>query len=143
MLEALGKKPGDKPCNTIDTLVGVRTELKGNLVFSGGLRVDGRIEGNVSSQGEGNSVLVVSESAVITGDVNVPHVVVNGRIRGNVTASERVELQAKATVEGDVGYKILEVQAGAVVIGAMRRTGERATVTPIKSVESAGAAAKT
>lgn len=143
MLEALGKKPGDKPCNTIDTLVGARTELKGDLVFSGGLRVDGRIEGNVSSNGEGNSVLVVSENAVITGDVNVPHVVVNGRIRGNVTASERVELQAKATVEGDVGYKILEVQAGAVVIGAMRRMGERASVTPIKPAESAGAAAKT
>jgi cytoskeletal protein CcmA (bactofilin family) len=143
MLEALGKKPGDKPCNTIDTLIGARTELKGNLVFSGGLRVDGHIEGNVSAQGEGNSALVVSETAVITGDVTVPHVVVNGRIRGNVTASEKVELQAKATIEGDVGYKILEVQAGAVVIGALRRLGERATVTPIKSAESPASVAKT
>ncbi len=138
MLEALHKKSAnDKPCSTVETLIGVRTELKGNLAFSGGLRVDGRIEGNVLAQGDGNSTLILSENAVITGDVTVPHLVVNGRIRGNIVAAERVELQPKAVIEGDVGYKILEVQAGAVVVGAMRRTGERDPAGARKGVAGA------
>lgn len=138
MLDALHKKSGnDKPCSTIETLIGVRTEIKGNLAFTGGLRVDGKIEGNVNAQGDGNSTLILSENAVITGDVTVPHIVINGRIRGNIIAAERVELQPKAVIEGDVGYKILEVQAGAVVVGAMRRTGEREAAGSRKAVAGA------
>jgi cytoskeletal protein CcmA (bactofilin family) len=53
MLNALGKKPSDKPCNTIDTLVGAKTELKGDIVFTGGLRVDGKVRGNITAKGDG------------------------------------------------------------------------------------------
>src|SRR3989344_8504284 len=80
MLNALGKKPNDKPCNTIDTLIGVKSELKGDIVFSGGLRIDGKVRGNVTAKGEGNSTLVLSENATITGNVTVPHIITNGTI---------------------------------------------------------------
>jgi len=67
MLEKIAKKPNDKPCNTIDTLVGVTTELKGDITFAGGLRIDGKIKGNIIARADDNSTLVLSENAVVTG----------------------------------------------------------------------------
>jgi len=140
MLDALAKKSNEKPCNTIDTLVGVRTELKGDIVFSGGLRIDGKIRGNITATGEGNSTLVLSENAQVTGDVTVPHMIINGKVNGNVHASERIELQAKAEITGDVIYKVLEITAGAVIDGALKREAadKGAVVTRLKSAEVAG-----
>lgn len=125
MLTSLSKSTNEKPCNTIDTLIGARTELKGDLTFSGGLRIDGRLKGNVTARGEGNSTLILSENALIIGNVTVPHVIVNGTIKGTVRASERIELQPKAEVAGDVYYKVMEVALGAVINGnLMREVGE-------------------
>lgn len=121
MLTALGKSPNEKPCNTIDTLIGARTELKGDLIFSGGLRIDGRLKGNVTAKGDGNSTLILSENASIIGNVTVPHIIVNGTIKGTVRAGERIELQPKAEVAGDVYYKILEVALGAIINGNLVR----------------------
>lgn len=121
MLTALGKNANEKPCNTIDTLVGARTELKGDLTFSGGLRIDGKLKGNVTAKSEGNSTLILSENAVIIGNVTVPHMIINGTIKGTVRATERIELQPKAEVAGDVYYKVLEVAQGAVINGNLVR----------------------
>ncbi len=136
MLSALGKTPAEKPCNTIDTLIGVKTDLKGDIVFTGGLRVDGKVRGNVMAKGEGNSTLVLSENAVITGNVTVPHIITNGTIKGNVRAAERIELQPKAEIFGDVYYKVIEMALGAVINGNLvRETTEvgKGTVTRLKT----------
>ena len=146
MLSALGKSPNEKPCNTIDTLIGAKTELKGDITFSGGLRIDGKVKGNISAKGEGNSTLVLSENAVITGNVTVPHIVSNGAIKGNVRAAERIELQNKAEISGDVYYRVIEMALGAVVNGNLVReaveTGRdstnKGTVTRLKSAGEAG-----
>jgi cytoskeletal protein CcmA (bactofilin family) len=137
MLSSLGKSPNEKPCNTIDTLIGARTELKGDLTFSGGLRIDGKLKGNVTSKGEGNSTLILSENALIIGNVTVPHMIVNGTVKGTVRATERIELQPKADIAGDVYYKILEVAVGAVINGNLVREvseagKDRATVARLK-----------
>lgn len=121
MLSALNKSPNEKPCNTIDTLIGARTELKGDLTFSGGLRIDGRLKGNVTAKGDGNSTLILSENALIIGNVTVPHIIVNGTIKGTVRATERIELQPKAEIAGDVYYKVMEVALGAVINGNLVR----------------------
>ena len=135
MLSALGKKPNDKPCNTIDTLVGVKSELKGDIVFSGGLRIDGKVRGNVTAKGESNSTLVLSENATITGNVTVPHIITNGTIKGNVRAAERIELQNKAEISGDVYYKVIEMALGAVVNGNLvREAVEAGRESPNKGV---------
>lgn len=126
MLTALGKNPNEKPCNTIDTLIGARTELKGDVTFAGGLRVDGKIKGNVMAKGEGNSTLILSENAVVIGNVTVPHMIINGTIKGNVRAVERIELQPKAEITGDVYYKVLEVAPGAVINGNLVREAPEA-----------------
>lgn len=136
MLSALGKNPTEKPCNTIDTLIGAKTDLKGDIVFTGGLRVDGKVRGNITAKGDGNSTLVLSENAMVTGNVTVPHIITNGTIKGNVRAAERIELQPKAEISGDVYYKVIEMSLGAVINGnLLREAGEvnKGTVTRLKS----------
>lgn len=135
MLDKLAKKPNDKPCNTIDTLIGVTTDLRGDIGFSGGLRIDGKVKGNIAARADDNSTLVLAENAVVTGDVNVPHMIVNGKIKGNVRSIERLELQSKAEITGDVIYKVLEIHAGAQVVGALTRVSEKADVVPLRGVE--------
>jgi len=121
MLTSLSKSPNEKPCNTIDTLIGSKTELKGDLTFTGGLRIDGKLKGNVMARGDGNSTLILSENALIIGNVTVPHIIANGTIKGTVRASERIELQPKAEVAGDIYYKVMEVSLGAVINGNLIR----------------------
>jgi len=136
MLSALGKTPTEKPCNTIDTLIGAKTDLKGDIVFTGGLRVDGKVRGNITAKGDGNSTLVLSENAMVTGNVTVPHIITNGTIKGNVRAAERIELQPKAEISGDVYYKVIEMSLGAVINGNLVREAvevNKGTVTRLKS----------
>ena len=131
------KAQAEKPCNTIDTLIGTKTELKGDITFSGGLRIDGKIRGNITAKGDGNSTLVLSENAQIVGNVTVPHIISNGSIKGNVRASERMELQPKAEIVGDVYYKVIEMALGAAINGNLvREAGDaaRGQVTRLKPV---------
>lgn len=108
-----------KQQNRIDTLIGAETVITGDIEFSGGLRVDGNIRGNVSETGSKPGTLVLSEHGRIEGAINVSHVVVNGEIVGPVSARSYVELQAKSRVTGDVCYKNLEMHMGAVVEGKL------------------------
>lgn len=147
MLSALGKHPNEKPCNTIDSLVGLKTEIKGDITFAGGLRIDGKIKGNITAKGDGNCTLVLSENAVVLGNVTVPHLIVNGTIKGNVRTSERIEIQHKGEVTGDVYYRVIEMAMGAVVNGNLvREAGEtgrdKASVTRLKPVGAGGAEAE-
>ena len=109
----------NKPKNRIDCLIGAGTTIEGNITFAGGLRVDGHVRGNVLTTDGKPSTLVVSEQAQIEGEIRVSHVVINGTVTGTVYAAEYVELQPKANVTGDVYYKTLEIQLGAVVQGRL------------------------
>jgi cytoskeletal protein CcmA (bactofilin family) len=113
-----GKKHS-KPQTQIDSLIGAGTTIEGNLNFSGGLRIDGQINGNVVAIQGKPSTLVLSEHAQVNGEVNVTHLVINGSISGPVFASEYMELQSKAKVNGDVHYTTLEIQLGAIVDGRL------------------------
>ena len=108
-----------KPQSRIDCLIGAGTTVEGNVIFDGGLRVDGQVRGNILVQDGKAGTLVVSEQARIEGEIRVPHVVINGTIVGPVHSSEYVELQAQASVTGDVHYNTLEMQLGAVVEGRL------------------------
>jgi len=112
------RKPS-KPQNRIDTLIGAGTKVLGDVSFSGGLRVDGLVKGNVTMSGDEPSTLVLSENAKIEGKIRVSHVVVNGTVVGPVHATEYVELQSKCHVTGDVFYKTLEMHMGAIVEGKL------------------------
>lgn len=119
-----------KPQNRIDTLIGAGTTITGDIAFSGGLRIDGEIKGNVRASGDQSSTLVISEHARIEGEVSVAHLVINGTVAGPVVSSGFLELQAKARVTGDIQYNSIEMHLGAVVEGRMVHTGQ-----PGKTVE--------
>lgn len=112
-----------KPQNRIDCLIGAGTAVEGNITFAGGLRIDGKVKGNVMAASEGPGTLVLSERAEVDGEIRVSHAVINGTVRGPVHADEYVELQPKANVTGDVHYKALEVHLGAVVQGRLILAG--------------------
>jgi cytoskeletal protein CcmA (bactofilin family) len=112
-------KKHSKPQTQIDSLIGAGTTIEGNLNFSGGLRIDGQINGNVVAAQGKPSTLVLSEHAQVNGEVNVTHLVINGTICGPVFASDYMELQSKAKVNGDVHYTTLEIQLGAIVDGRL------------------------
>jgi cytoskeletal protein CcmA (bactofilin family) len=114
-----GGKSNNKPQNRIDCLIGAGTTIEGSITFTGGLRVDGRVRGDVIAADGKPGTLVLSEQAQIEGEIRVSHVVINGTVVGPVHAAEYIELQAKANVTGDVYYKTLEIQLGAVVQGRL------------------------
>jgi len=114
-----GNKSSSKPQSRIDCLIGTGTTIEGNISFSGGLRVDGHVHGDVVASDGKAGTLVLSEQAQIEGEIRVSHVVINGTVVGPVHAGEYLELQSKANVTGDVYYKTLEIQLGAVVQGRL------------------------
>jgi cytoskeletal protein CcmA (bactofilin family) len=110
---------GRKNKGTIDSLIGISTNIEGNVHFQGGLRIDGQVKGNVIADGEEPSMLVISEHARVEGEVRVAHLVVNGEVVGPVYSSELLELQPRARITGDVFYKALEMHGGALVAGKL------------------------
>jgi len=119
-------KKHSKPQTRIDSLIGAGTSIEGDLNFSGGMRIDGQVNGNVIAAQGKPSTLVLSEQARVNGEVNVTHLVINGAISGPVFASEYMELQSKAKVNGDVHYTTLEIQLGAIVEGRLIHTNTEA-----------------
>ncbi len=124
-----GKK-STKPQSRIDSLIAHGTRIDGDISFSGGLRIDGEIIGNVRAGAGQASTLVLSEQARVEGAIEVSHLVVNGTIAGPVYVSEYVELQAKSRVTGDVYYKTLEMHVGAVVEGKLVHQEKLALPSP-------------
>ncbi|MEO5342408.1 MAG: polymer-forming cytoskeletal protein [Gammaproteobacteria bacterium SHHR-1] len=118
------KKTGKLP--KIDTVIGKGTEVRGDVHFQGGLHVDGRVLGAISAEQDDKSTLVLSELGEIHGDIHVPNAVLNGEVQGDVHASNRVELASKASINGTVYYRFLEMMMGSVVNGQLVRTGEEA-----------------
>lgn len=120
MLKKSSNKGSDsKPVDSVDTLIGAGTQIQGDVEFAGGLRIDGTVIGNIKSIDGNNSTVVLSETAVIEGNITVAHVIVDGTVNGNIIASERVILQPKAVIKGDVRYRAVETALGASINGAL------------------------
>ncbi len=104
----------------IQTLIGAKTRINGDVVFCGGLHLDGHINGNVTAdEATEGTVLLVSEQGCIEGSVAVPSIVLNGIVKGDIEASDRVELGPKARVLGNVHYQIIETAIGAQITGKL------------------------
>jgi cytoskeletal protein CcmA (bactofilin family) len=119
-------KKSNRIQNSIDTLVGADTRIEGDIHFSGGLRIDGEIRGNVSEPIASPSTLILSEHGRIEGAVSASKIVINGKVVGPVKAGQFIELQTKAHITGDVYYKSLEMHTGAVIEGKLVYLGENA-----------------
>ena len=131
----------------IGTLVGVDTRVHGDIEFSGGLHVDGYVKGNVQAVSDERSVVSISERGCVEGAVNAPHVLLNGTVKGDVFAAERVELGPKARVIGNVQYNLIEMSIGAEVNGklihdsdgpAVVKQGSQPQVEPLRPMNIVG-----
>jgi cytoskeletal protein CcmA (bactofilin family) len=125
---------------SIQSLIGAGTIIVGNISFSGGLRIDGVVQGNIKAVEGSHSMLVVSEQAKIDGEIHAAHLVVNGTINGPVYATQLVELQPKARVKGDVIYNAIEMHHGAVVAGTLKHHAKDAQLA-LPAPKDAGASA--
>ena len=114
-----GHRKRSTPQKRIDSLIGAGTVVSGDVTFTGGLRIDGRVQGNVVAANGEPSTLVISEQAKIDGEIRVSHMVINGTVNGPLAANDYLELQPKARIVGDVTYKTLEMHVGAVVQGRL------------------------
>lgn len=103
----------------IDTLIGAGTRIIGDVQFSGGFHIDGYIKGNVDAPPESGATLSVSDSGVVEGSVAVPNVILNGTVKGDILAHDRVELGATARVAGNVYYALIEMEMGAEINGKL------------------------
>ena len=115
-----GKRDERKPLAKIDTLIGAGAFIEGNIRFSGGLRIDGTVKGNIeAAEGAASSTLILSELARIEGSVAVSYLVTNGTVVGQVSVAECLEMQPRAKIVGDVEYSLIEMHQGAVVEGRL------------------------
>jgi len=135
----IGKK--NEPVRTvsenqhIDTLIGAHSAFKGELAFEGAVRVDGRFEGNIRSNKEGT--LIVSQGAEITGEIQVPNLILHGMVKGNVHASRSLKLGETGCINGDVEYRVITLAEGAAVNGKCSRISDKvATAAPQQRAEA-------
>ncbi|MEJ0036937.1 MAG: polymer-forming cytoskeletal protein [Gammaproteobacteria bacterium] len=103
----------------IDTLVGKSAKVAGDVEFTGGLHLDGRVAGNVRADNDPTATLSVSETGAIDGNVEVANVVLNGSVRGDILARDRVVLGSTARVQGNVHYGVIEMTLGAEIKGKL------------------------
>ncbi len=115
---------------TIDTLIGAKTRINGDVEFAGGFHLDGHINGNVTCEAAGDAFLSVSEHGCIEGSVFAPNVLLNGTVKGNIEAADRVELGAKAKVLGNVAYAVIETAVGAQINGKLIHRAAGAPMPP-------------
>ena len=115
-------KDKNKKTTRMDTLVGSQSEVSGDVKFAGGLHIEGTIKGSVIAENDGKSLVQLSESGTIEGEIRAPFVVLNGVVVGDVHGGEHVELASKARVAGNVYYNLIEMAVGAEVNGKLVHT---------------------
>ncbi|MFZ4287853.1 bactofilin family protein [Variovorax sp. HJSM1_2] len=123
---------GKKKQPPIRSLIAHGSKISGEIKFSDGMRIDGEVHGSIRSNEGSPSILVISETAVVKGEVYADHVIVNGRVEGPLYAAVLLELQPKARIAGDVRYAALEMHQGAVIEGqlhALTTAAEKTVLT--------------
>ena len=103
----------------VGTLIGPKTRINGDVEFTGGLHLDGYINGNVKGDSNQSTFLSVSQQGSIEGSVIAPNVILNGIVKGDIDASARIELGANARVMGNVHYTVIETAVGAQINGKL------------------------
>jgi cytoskeletal protein CcmA (bactofilin family) len=134
-------KPKPTKNAEIDTLIGAKTRINGDVEFAGGLHLDGYINGNVKGE-LGSGTLSVSEHGCIDGSVIVTNIVLNGVVKGDIEAGDRVEMGPKARVLGSVQYTTIETAVGAQIHGKLVHRGKSGPGAGDSPVDAANASRK-
>lgn len=114
------KQKSSRAQGRFDTLISAKTRVEGNIHFTGGLHVEGKVQGSIVADAESGTALIrLSENGEVEGDIVAPNIIINGTVRGDVFAREHLELAPKAAITGNVYYNLVEMAAGASVNGNM------------------------
>lgn len=128
------------------SLLSPSSKIVGDIYFSGDFYIEGNIKGNIHAEADKPSKLIIHQDAFVEGDIHVPNIVINGRVRGTVYATKHIELSAKAIVEGAIHYQSIEMVRGSQLIGQLVSLGagleEVAAPKPKAAAPVAAAAAK-
>jgi len=136
-----GKKKGknkqhQSTTTHFDTLISGKTQIVGDLQFSGGLHIDGLVRGTIRAEEDSEAIVRISDIGEIDGDVIAPHIIVNGTVHGDVYASKHIELAANASIKGNVYYHLIEMAMGAEVNGNLVHHKEPVSIKHHESQES-------
>ncbi|MBM13590.1 MAG: cell shape determination protein CcmA [Halieaceae bacterium] len=104
------------------TLISPGTTIRGDITFSGNLDIEGEVSGCIQAEPGQDAILRVVEGGKVSGEVKVPHAMINGKVEGDIHATERLELAERSVVDGDVYYNLIEMAVGAKVNGGLRHT---------------------
>ena len=119
----------------IDTLINEDFVIKGDTTYVGGIRLDGKILGNVNVLGGDNGTLIMGEGSEVRGDIIVHNAIIGGKVTGNIRALNYIEIHPKADISGDIEYKVLEVHAGAKVQGVLKMMSTSAIKQYAKEID--------
>jgi cytoskeletal protein CcmA (bactofilin family) len=103
----------------LKSLIAHGSQIVGNIVFADGMRVEGAVIGNIRANEGPASILVISESAHVVGEITADHIIVNGSVKGPIHARMMLELQPNARIEGNVKYAAMELHQGALITGQL------------------------
>ncbi|MGY0218341.1 bactofilin family protein [Endozoicomonadaceae bacterium StTr2] len=106
------------------TLISVETAITGDIRFTGTLHVEGRVKGNIDAE---NGYITLSETAIVEGNIQVPRMLINGTVKGDVVATDHLELAPQAVISGNVYYNLLEMARGAQINGSLEHRIETVT----------------
>jgi cytoskeletal protein CcmA (bactofilin family) len=136
------KKPPFIKMAPLSTLVADGVEIDGDLLFAGGMRIDGRVKGDVTGkkpEGAGPSLLVLSAQGRIEGTIRCGDAVINGTVIGDLDVEHRLELQSDARIVGTIRYRQLQMDVGASVEGHLLKVEAAAGNVVALGAEKAGA----
>ena len=119
----------------ITTLIDKDIVISGDTIYTGGIRIDGKIKGNLKVHGDEGSLLIMGYGSTITGDVEVEKAIINGEINGNVKCHDYLELNTNAIVNGSIEYDIIEVQEGAKITGDLKFIKNNKKTEPKKNIK--------
>jgi cytoskeletal protein CcmA (bactofilin family) len=119
----------------ITTLIDKDIVISGDTTYTGGIRIDGKIKGNLKVHGDEGSLLIMGYGSTITGDVEVEKAIINGEINGNVKCNDYLELNTNAIVNGSIEYDIIEVQEGAKITGDLKFIKNNKKTEPKKNIK--------
>ncbi len=109
----------------LSSLIDAGVEIVGDVIITDGLRVDGRVQGDIRVRQDARGLLVLSEKGSIQGSVKVYDAVINGTVTGDLEVEHFLELQANARICGNITYRQLRMDCGATVDGRLERLGEQ------------------
>ncbi|MDG1095209.1 MAG: polymer-forming cytoskeletal protein [Methylophilaceae bacterium] len=119
----------------ITTLIDKDILISGDTTYTGGIRVDGKINGNLKVHGEEGSLLIMGHGSKITGDVEVEKAIINGEINGNVKCRDYLELNTNAIVNGSIEYDIIEVHEGSKINGILKYIKNKKKIKTKKKIK--------